>query len=86
MDDAEGLYLVIPMYNLLEYNSNYSDTTGSLWFYSKDEVASFNANIEDGNTLKSFKYKAILLENTEADGANGILKKYKNCNAINVSQ
>ena len=77
MDDAEDLYLVIPMCNLLEYNSNYSDTTGSLWFYSKDEVASFNANIEDGNTLKSFKYKAILLENTEADEANGILKNTK---------
>ena len=27
------------MYSLLEYSSNYSDTTGSLWFYSKDEAA-----------------------------------------------
>ena len=31
------------MYNLVEYSSNYSDTTGSLWFYSKDEAANFNA-------------------------------------------
>ena len=34
-DDAEDLYLVIPMYNLIEHSSNYSKTTGSLWFYSK---------------------------------------------------
>ena len=32
---AKDLDLVILMYNLLEYNSNYSDRTGSLCFYSK---------------------------------------------------
>ena len=37
-DDAEDLYLVMQMYNLIEYNSNYSETTGSLWFYLKDEA------------------------------------------------
>ena len=29
IDDAEDLDLVMLMYNLLEYSSNYSDTTGS---------------------------------------------------------
>ena len=43
--DAEDLDLVMPMYNLIEYSSNYSDTTGSLWFLSKDEATSFNDNI-----------------------------------------
>ena len=33
IDDAKDLDLVMPMYNLLEYSSNYSETTGSLWFY-----------------------------------------------------
>ena len=37
LDDAEHLDLVVTMYNLLEYRSNYSETTGSLWFYSKDK-------------------------------------------------
>ena len=37
-DDTEDLDLVIPMYNKLEYSSNYSETTDSLWFYSKDEA------------------------------------------------
>ena len=29
IDDTKDLDLVMPMYNLLEYSSNYSDTTGS---------------------------------------------------------
>ena len=49
------------MYNLLEYNSNYSDTTGSVWFYSKDESTNFSADIADGNNFKSFNYNAKLL-------------------------
>ena len=28
----------MPMYNLLEYSSNYYDMTRSLWFYSIDEA------------------------------------------------
>ena len=35
--DAEDLDLVMVTYNLLEYSSNYSHTTGILWIYSKDE-------------------------------------------------
>ena len=67
----------MPMYNLIEYSSNYSETTGSLWFYSKDEATDFNADIVNDNNFKSFKYKAKLLGNTVAqadDGADGILK------------
>ena len=37
-DDAEDLDLILPMYNLIICSSNYSDTAGSLWFYSKDEA------------------------------------------------
>ena len=65
------------MYNLIEYSSNYSETTGSLWFYSKDEATDFNADIVNDNNFKSFKYKAKLLGNAvvQADNAdNGVLK------------
>ena len=30
--DAENLDLVMPMYNLIKYSSNYSERTESLWF------------------------------------------------------
>ena len=77
IDDAEDLDLVMPMYNLIEYSSNYSETTGSLWFYSKDEATDFNADIVNDNNFKSFKYNIKLLENTVAqadNAANGIIK------------
>ena len=44
IDDTEDLDLVILMYNLLEYSSSYSDTTGSLQFSSKEETNNFNAD------------------------------------------
>ena len=44
IDDAEDLDLVMPMFNFIEYSSNCSETTGSLWFYSKDKVTNFSAN------------------------------------------
>ena len=66
------------MYNLLEYSSNYSDTTGSLWFYSKHEAINFNADIRINAIFKSFMYKTKLVGETEAQPApnnkNGILK------------
>ena len=62
------------MYNLIEYSSNYSKTTESSLFYSKDEATDVNVNIANTNNFTFFMYKAKLLENTESDGANGILK------------
>ena len=56
------------IYNLIEYNSNYSETNGRLWFYSKNEATNFNADLTNTNNFKSFNYKAKLLANTEADG------------------
>ena len=74
MDDAEDLELSMSMYNLTEYSSNYSETTGSFWFYSKEGAAYFNADIANNNSFRSFKYKAKLLGNTEADWENKILR------------
>ena len=54
--DAENLYLVMPIYNLIEYSSNYSKKTVSLWFYSNN----FNINFANTNNFKYFKHKAKL--------------------------
>ena len=62
------------MYNLLEYSLNFSETTGKLRFYSKDEGTNFNADIANDNNFKSFEYRAKLLGNTAANRANGILR------------
>ena len=49
--------MVIPIYILIEYSSNYSGMTGSLWFNSKDEATVFGKEIANDNAFKSFKCK-----------------------------
>ena len=47
------------MYNLLEYSSNYSDMTGSLCFYSKNESTNFNVDTEDNVAFKFLRYTEV---------------------------
>ena len=51
----------MPMYNLIKHSSDYSETTGSLWFFSKDKATNVNADISNINNFKSFEYKAKFL-------------------------
>ena len=68
----------MPMYNLIEYCSSYSGTTGSLQFYSKDETTKFDTVIANTNNFKSLMHQTILPENTVGQAApneaNGILR------------
>ena len=61
----------MPMYNLIEYSDNYSDTSGSLWNFKRDEIVN-NKNVTNDNNAPSFKYKANLIANT---GNNGTKEK-----------
>ena len=56
------------MYNLIGYSDNYSDISGCLWQFKRDEIIG-NINLKNSNSL-SFKYKSNLIGNTVADGAN----------------
>ena len=38
IDNAKDIDTVMPMYNLVEYNDNYSKTSRSLWQYCRDEL------------------------------------------------
>ena len=49
VDDVEDLDLVLTVYNLIEFSSNYSEAAGCLWFYSKDEANNFNVDIANNN-------------------------------------
>ena len=46
----------------------------SLWFYSKDKTIYFDNDFANTVDFISFKYKAKLLENTEANEMLGILR------------
>ena len=68
VDYANFLNITMPMYNLIEYSDNYSDTSGSLWDFKRDEIDN-NANVTNDNNAPSFKYKANIIGNTENNGA-----------------
>ena len=55
----------MPIFNLIEYSDNYSDTSGSLWEFKRDEVpVDNNANLSINNS-RSFRYKAALVGKQE---------------------
>ena len=50
IDNAKGIDILMPMYNLVEYSDNYAKTSGSLWQYYSDEP---NDNLADSESFKS---------------------------------
>ena len=63
VDEANHIYIAIPMYNLIEYSDNYSDMAGSLWQFKRDEVPANNVELTIDNS-ESFKYKSALVGKT----------------------
>ena len=57
VDEADFVNITIPMYNLIEYSDNYSDTSGSLWNFKRDEIIN-NADVTNDDNAPSFKYKS----------------------------
>ena len=55
----------MPMYNLIEYNDNYSDTSRSLCQFKRDEIeGDFDLTVDGNhipNNLSSFKHKSSLI-------------------------
>ena len=78
VDKANHVYIAMPMYNLIENSDNYSDTSGTLWQFKRDEVPADNAN-SSINNYQSFKYKAALLVKTAnaVANTNSFVKKVK---------
>ena len=46
VDEANFIIITMPMYNLIQYSDNYSDTSASFWNFKRDEIVD-NANVTD---------------------------------------
>ena len=72
IDNAEYIDIVTPVYNLIEYSDDYSNTSGSLWQYFKEIPAAKNAgNIVDfngANATDSFNFKTKITSQTGDNG------------------
>ena len=72
VEKADFINITMPMYNLIEYSDKYSDTSGSLWNFKRDETVN-NANVTNDDNAPLFKYKSNLIGNTENNGTkNGV--------------
>ena len=56
VDNADNLDIIMPMYNLIEYSDNYSDTSGSLWQFKRDKSPVTNAG-NSGNVFTADIWK-----------------------------
>ena len=81
VETAKNLYIIMSMFNLIEYSDNYADSSGSLYQFKRDESPMNDAenplNVALDNST-SFKCKASLLgKATDADDNNRSLKNTK---------
>ena len=64
---AQHINIAIHMYNLIEYSDNYSDTSGRLWEFKRDEIeGDVDLTLDDDhipNNSSSFKYKSSFITN-----------------------
>ena len=55
----QNINIAMPMYNLIEYSDDYSDTSGSLWQFKRDEIEeNVDLAVDDNsipNNSSSFK-------------------------------
>ena len=83
IETAENLDIIMPVYNLIEYSDNYTDYSGSLYQFKRDESPMNNAGNPNNVALDnstSFKYKASLLG--KADDAAGNDRSLKNTKIV----
>ena len=76
VDNAKDIDIVMPMYNLFEYNDNYAKTSRSLWQYCKgipllndhNEIIDFRGN----NNTNSLNFKARITGQTADNGTKDV--------------
>ena len=67
VDEAKHIDLAMPIYNLIDYSDNYSDSSGWLWSFNRDEVTD-NADVSNDNNAPSFKYKSDIITDETKNG------------------
>ena len=69
----------MPMYNLIEYSDNHSDTLGSLWQCKRDDAPDGNANLIVNNNgisiLNDLNIKQLLWKNQQMLMVDIVLQK-----------
>ena len=67
IDEATHINITMPMYNLIEYRVNYSNTSGTLWHFKRDEIIN-NADVTNTDNAPSFKHNVSPIGDTGNNG------------------
>ena len=71
IDEAQHINIAVPMYNLIEYSDNYSDTSKSLWQFKRDDIEGDVDLTVDYNHIpnnsSSFKYKSSFITDRNSE-------------------
>ena len=63
----QNINIAIPMYNLIKHSDSYSDTSGSLWHFKRDEIeGNVDLTVDDNHIPDNsslFKYKSSFITN-----------------------
>ena len=74
----QNINIAMPMYNLIEYSDNYSDTSGSLWQFKRDEIeGDVDLTVDYNhvpNNSSSFKYKSSFIDDLSQVGTRNNVK------------
>ena len=73
VDYADAINIAMPMYNLIKYSGHYSDSSGRLWSFKRNEITD-NADVTNDNNTPSFKNKVSFIGITERYGTKNGLK------------
>ena len=60
----QNVNIAMPMYNLIEYSDSYSDTSGSLWQFKRNEIKGNDLTVDAyhiPNKSSSFKHKSSFI-------------------------
>ena len=80
VDGANNLDIIMSMYNFIEYSDNYSDISGILWQFKRDESPVTNYgnpdNVSTANSMP-FKYKSSSIGESTVVAGNRVFKDVK---------
>ena len=64
VDEADFINITMPMYNLIEYSDNYSDTSGILWGFKRDEIVNNVDVTNDASIILNIKQVLLVIQKT----------------------
>ena len=71
--NAKDIVKVMPVYNLIEYNDNYSKTSGSLWQFYHGVKENINEHNPNWSQIPDHPYRILIIGGSGSRKTNSLL-------------